>query len=197
MNTKFILHGGMTRRQNDSNAAFFREFLKSIPDGGNILLVFFAAEDEETEEYFKNFVTKFEEYAEGREFKFTVASKAEFEEQVKNADGVYLHGGHTPRLLETLKQYPNLKRLLAGKVVAGSSAGAYVFATYGTAHSTERMREGLGMLPLRIICHYESEELPPSEASLREIENTAPKLELIKLKDCEWVTKEVDLQTNE
>ena len=70
MKTKFILHGGMTRQENESNAAFFKECLRSIPEDGNILLVFFAADDNQTGEYFENFVKKFEANAEGREFKF-------------------------------------------------------------------------------------------------------------------------------
>jgi len=79
-----------------------------------------------------------------------------------------------------------LKPLLEGKTVAGSSAGAYALARFGASHDEAEVREGLGLVPIRIVCHYESTELPPNAESVSLLKNTAPELELVFLKDFEW-----------
>lgn len=99
---------------------------------------------------------------------------------------MYFHGGSTNKLLETLRTYPDLKPLLEGKTIAGSSAGAYAIAQFGASHSEDAVREGLGLAPLRVICHDESAELPPAPGAVALLKETSKNLELVSLKDCEW-----------
>lgn len=115
-----------------------------------------------------------------------MATEENFLKELKNADAIFFNGGNTHKLISTLQNYPNLKQIIEGKTVAGSSAGAYALATYGSAHSEKTLRKGLGLVPVRIICHYESPKLPPSKESLEFIKNTRPDLELVYLKDYEW-----------
>ena len=70
--------------------------------------------------------------------------------------------------------------------MAGSSAGAYALAKFGTSHSEEVVREGLGLVPVRRVCYWESPDLPPSATSVALLKDTAPNLELVFLKDFEW-----------
>lgn len=107
-------------------------------------------------------------------------------EEVQNADAVYLHGGSTNKLLRLLREFPSLEQYIQGKTVAGSSAGAYAIAKYGASHSEDAMREGLGLAPLRVVCHYESSELPPAPGAVALLQNTATELELVLLRDFEW-----------
>lgn len=95
-------------------------------------------------------------------------------------------GGNTPALLKVLKDYSNLESLFSQKTVAGSSAGAYMLAKYGTAHTEESIREGLGIVNKKVVCHFQSPDKPPTESSLTELKKIAPKLETVYLKDCEW-----------
>ncbi|PIR97924.1 MAG: hypothetical protein COT89_02540, partial [Candidatus Colwellbacteria bacterium CG10_big_fil_rev_8_21_14_0_10_42_22] len=48
--TKYILHGGSAKLENDSNKKFFQELVKNVPDQGSVLLVYFAYDKDPTEE---------------------------------------------------------------------------------------------------------------------------------------------------
>lgn len=184
--TKFILHGGFTRRDNELNRSFYEEFTRDIPDEAEILLVYFASRSHDTQEIFEEMSGKFQEHAPNKTFTFTKAIQEHFLEELTRSDAVYFHGGDTNKLIEILRRYPDLKPLIEGKTIAGSSAGAYILATLGASHAEDRMREGLGLVPLRVVCHFESPEMPPAEGAVSLIRNTAPELELVLLKDCEW-----------
>jgi len=184
--TKYILHGGFTRRDNELNRAFYTEFARDIPDGATVLLVYFASREDDNSAKFKEDTENIQKHAEGKKFTFLMATEKDLLEQITQAAAVLFHGGSTSKLLRILRTYPDLKPLLESKTVVGSSAGAYALARYGSSHSEEVVREGLGFVPLRVVCHYESPELPPSMASVEALKNTAPELELVYLKDFEW-----------
>jgi len=105
---------------------------------------------------------------------------------MKKADVIFLKGGSTVLLMNVLKNYLELGEKFLGKAVVGSSAGAYVLSELWTDHGDDvHMRKGLGILLLRIVCHYQSELLPPSHLSLQEIKDSRHDLELVLLRDCE------------
>ena len=185
--TKFILHGGFTREANDLNDSFFRELLNGVPDNSTILLVYFASRTEEGAlEKSEILIKKCTDATLAKNLKFTIATEEGFLKEIKEARVVFFSGGSTNKLLKTLRLYPDLTPFLEEKTVAGSSAGAYALAVVGASHSDESVREGLGLVPLRVICHFESEKLPPSQASVKVLMNTMTNLELVTLKDFEW-----------
>ncbi len=184
--TKYILHGGFTRADHEHNRSFFLEFGKDLKNGDRVLLVLFASTNPDKEELFSDLAKRFSKHIHAADVSFTHATEVDFETQLQEASAVYIHGGNTPILLTVLKNYPNLKEKFTDKTIAGSSAGAYALATYGAAHTEEHIRQGLGILPIRLVCHFESSELPPSATSLGELTKADPSLELIYLKDCEW-----------
>jgi peptidase E len=185
--TKYILHGGYTRRHNELNRSFYEEFAKDVPEGGTVLLCYFASREEDHgKEIFGEQAHAIEVESPRRAFNFVMASKGSFLDEFKAADAVYFHGGSTRKLLETLRAYPDLKPFAEGKTVAGSSAGAYMLARYGASHSESAMREGLGFVPLRVICHYKSPDLPPDPSAVELLTNSHQDLELVLLHDCEW-----------
>ncbi len=185
--TKYILHGGFTTAENPSNDAFYREFVRDIPDDGTILVVYFASrEEKEIPEKFKNHKKRIQVQSEGKDFHFVMATQEGFISQIEKSDAICFYGGSTNKLLEILRTYPNLRPLFTGKTIAGSSAGAYALARFGPSHHEEKVREGLGIVPVRIVCHYESSVLPPNEKAVSMLRNTAPESELVFLKDFEW-----------
>ena len=184
--TKFILHGGFTRRDNELNRTFYEEFVKDVPNHGNILLVYFASRYEDVSETYEEMSKRIQEQSGDKEFRFTQASEEDFMKQLGDADAVYFHGGSTNKLLDVLRTYLGIEKQIAGKTVGGSSAGAYAIAKYGASHSEDRVREGLGLLPIRLACHYESEELPPAEGAMKVLKESFTEFELILLKDCDW-----------
>jgi len=75
-------------------------------------------------------------------------------EQLKNADVIYLRGGSTPALKAVLGEIRDLVDLVKGKIVVGSSAGAYVLSKYYYTHERDCIDKGLGILPIKTMCHY-------------------------------------------
>ncbi|MCX6755059.1 MAG: Type 1 glutamine amidotransferase-like domain-containing protein [Candidatus Nomurabacteria bacterium] len=155
MQTKFILYGGFDPEQTDNgNPDFSLEIMKETPENGMVLIVPFSKEVDRiipTTERVKNELNaqKWQ-----KNIKYEVASQENFILQLESADVVYFQGGSSLKLLEVLKKYPNLKDLLKGKIVAGDSAGANVMCTFFYTPSTDKVLEGLGILPIKIIPHY-------------------------------------------
>jgi len=183
---KYILHGGFTKIDNDSNRAFFKELVLDVSDGGSILMVHFASREEDPMQNFEIMKSKIQAEAGDKSINFVYATKEDFVTQIKAVDAVYIGGGSTNKLLEVLRSYEDLQPLLEGKTVAGSSAGAYATARLGVSHSEDVMREGMGWVPLRVICHYESLELPPAPGAMQLLLQSSLDLELVILRDCEW-----------
>lgn len=182
---KYILHGGFERRDNELNNSFYRELVKDLPEHATLLMVYFASEYEGIREVFMEQTNRIHEIT-GKDLKYVLATEEDFLNQVEAADAIHFRGGHTPKLLATLSQYPDIKSYLLNKTISGSSAGAYALATYGPGHSKKGIREGLGIVPVRVVCHYESTEMPPNPESYAELVELAPGLELVQLRDCEW-----------
>lgn len=185
--TKCILHGGFTREDNELNRGFYDEFMKNVPDGGAVLLVYFAARsDEDMPERIDEHKQMCKEAATGKNINFIVATREHFLDEVKLADAIFFNGGSTSKLMREIEPFRDLKSLMGGKTIVGSSAGAYMMAKYGASHTEEVVREGLGLVPVRLICHYQSSKLPPSDLSVEQLKKTALELELVYLTDFEW-----------
>ena len=187
--TKYILHGGYTSTDNELNRSFYEEITRDVPDGGTVLLCYFVSQEDDNYSRFKEDSEKLKEQSHGKDLTFLLANKKEFIEQLKQSNALYIRGGSTPKLLGVLKKFPDFKENLGGKTVAGSSAGAYAIGRYSAFHDDElggQTREGLGLLPLRIVCHYESNDLPPNPKALNTLENMVQYLEIVFLKDFEW-----------
>ncbi len=187
MKTKFILHGGYTSEINKLNEGFFKELALSVPDGGVILLVYFAGDDG-LDKKFEEDKTRISNFLQNKEVSFVRAIEDDFINQLKSADVVYLRGGNTQKLKNQLNTYTGLRESLSGKTVAGSSAGAYVLAKYYYTNSRNEILEGFGFLPIRIVCHYKS-DIHPSLANIdpvADINKLDNGLELVLLKDYEW-----------
>jgi len=187
MKTKFILHGGFTKgKTEENNSEFYAEILKDAPEGAKILLVCFAKNDERVPIATERVKTEFNKSKWQKEITFEVASEQSFVEQIKSANVVYFHGGTTLKLLEALKKFPNLKDILNGKIVAGESAGANVFGEFFYSPSTDKVDEGLGFFPLKIIPHY-------SEQYKGKLDGLGKELELLSLTEYEYKVFEIIL----
>lgn len=185
MKTKYILHGGYTQEDNAENIKFYTECFTDTPKQAQILVVLFAKEDNISEEYYQNFCDILQKFT-NENVQFKKADEETFISQARQADIIFFQGGNTNMLLEKLRKYSDLPDTFEGKTIVGSSAGAYALSTLGASHHEAHTREGLGILPLRVVCHYESDRLAPSKTSLTEIRNTREDLELVLLRDYEY-----------
>jgi peptidase E len=184
--TKYILHGGYPSTDNELNRTFYEEIARDVPNTGTILLCYFASKDKDNSRRFEEDSQRIKEQSHDKNLKFIQADEEDFIDQLRQSDALYMRGGSTPKLLGVLSKYGNLKDKLDGKTVAGSSAGAYVIGKYSAFHDDElggKVREGLGLLPLRVVTHSESVDIPPNPEALALLINTAPEMEIVMLKD--------------
>lgn len=187
--TKYILHGGYTSTDNELNHTFYEEITRDVPDKATILLCYFASQEEDNSNRFKEDRGRLNERSHAKDFTFLLANEKDFIEQLKQANALYIRGGSTPKLLRVLKKYTDFKENVDGKTIAGSSAGAYAIGRFSPFHDDEsggKVREGLGLLPLRVVCHYESPDLPPNPQAFSSLKNMPQELDLVLLRDFEW-----------
>lgn len=155
--TKYILHGGDAQHPNPKNDEFFKEILKDAPLSPKILLVHFASRPERDAKNWAADTSQFERVKGDKKLTFEKATEEAFLEQIPKADIIYLAGGTTPRLLDTLKKFTGLKELFKGKTVAGESAGANALTAFCYSKSGGGILEGMGILPVKMIPHYKDE----------------------------------------
>jgi len=156
--TKYILHGGATSSPSIHNKNFFAETTKDLSEPVKVLVVYFACtrEKKKWEELVENDKKKFSEANPDKKLEFTVASDniSTLIEQITSSDVIYIRGGIETFLYELFLKIKNLKELFQDKVVAGSSAGAYVLSKYFYSNSRDRIEEGTGVLPIKTLAHY-------------------------------------------
>jgi len=181
--TKYILHGGATSALDVENKIFFNAIAKDFKSDSTILLIYFSRKKEDYEQSFEQDKMMFLDNSDNKKVNFIVASEENFIEELKKADAVYMRGGDTLQLLNTLKKYTEFTDLIqTKKVVAGSSAGAYVLVKFFFSNSKNDIYEGLGILPIKMICHYKEEK---HKNIVEKLEETGEDLEIVKLRDFE------------
>ena len=154
---KFILHGGHARAENDENESFFREFSSSFKDNTKVLLNFFAGKEDGNPEQIERYKRKINNTCKSIKLKFIVANQDSFLKQLKESHAMYVGGGSTPLLVNKLSKYKNLDKLFEGKIIAGSSAGAYFLTKYYYENDDNNFYKGLGILNIKALCHYNKE----------------------------------------
>jgi hypothetical protein len=159
--TKYYLHGGKASVNSEGNKKFFQRLVDGLDTTVNFLCVYFARDRRINKNW--NWDVMFEEdkkqissFCPKTKFNFVLASRDihDFSKQLKNAHVVFLKGGITPSLYKVLKKIPNLEKSFNGKIIAGSSAGALVLAKYYYDGDYDTYSEGLGILPIKMICHW-------------------------------------------
>lgn len=186
--TKYILGGGRTQKPVDRGRAFCEELVRGIElyRTVKILDCLFAIPMSEWDqkltednEMLTEFITNFE---------LILADPDKFEEQVKEADVVFLRGGETDILLDLLRQIPNWTKNLEGKTIAGSSAGAMAIAKYSHALEQDKFVEGLGLLPVKVIAHWKTDIYEVDwDRALKEIKEYKEDLPVYTLTEGEFV----------
>lgn len=178
MKTKFILHGGFAKGEKQENDDFFKEVLSSAPKETRVLLVYFAKEPDRIAKNQEEDIQQFNKNKGDKILIFETATGDLFPEQTKKADIVYLHGGNSGLLLEALNEYPNLKELFDGKIIAGDSAGANVVCSAFYSMKIG-VSEGFSLIPIKIISHY-------LEENKDKLKNIKPELETLFLPEYQF-----------
>lgn len=184
--TKFILHGGYASTDNESNRDFFSELSKDVSDGGKILVVCFAVEDNLVEQKFIADRERITAASPEKSLVVEIAREDKFTDQVATSDCIYLRGGNTKKLLKTLRQTGITTDWGINKIIAGESAGAYALSAFYFSHSEGKVEKGLNLFPVRVICHHQSQIHVTSDNAVEALETCHKELPLVVLRDYEW-----------
>lgn len=155
--TKYVLQSGGIKRQPELKKQFHQELVKNLDNNPKFLLCNFAQGREYWEVKFQGYSDAIaEDVPEGMKPSFELAIPVDFVEQCKQADVIYIHGGDDHLLQYWMKQYDH-KTLFKDKVVAGNSAGSDMIATHHWTCDWRACADGLGILPIKFIPHYQSD----------------------------------------
>ncbi|MFA6415052.1 MAG: Type 1 glutamine amidotransferase-like domain-containing protein [Candidatus Paceibacterota bacterium] len=179
---KFVLHGGFNKDEGYIKDGFFQEALKDTPEKVKLFLVFFAEFEDRLELRINQCKEQFNHNKGSKSLEFRMASKENFLEGCSWADVIFLSGGRTARLMESLGQFQSLEQVFAGKTVVGDSAGVNVLGCYSYSRKTDEVTKGLGILPFKIVVHY-------IEAMGNPLAGVEPDLETLFLHEYETVVK--------
>ena len=187
--TKYFLHGGYEDRDNEENTRFFKNLVGKLAQNATVLLVLFARPESDWSEKSEKLIRMFSKVSGDKNMQFVIANAEtdEFLKQLKKADLVYLRGGNTQMLREALEQVGDLRRLFEGKIIAGSSAGAYLLSKYYYTRSLGEFVEGFGLVPVKVMCHF----VPEMEAKVEEFKDFEEDLPVVMLKDYAFEVFEV------
>lgn len=140
----------------DGGKAFCNELVKGFEEPIKILECTFAEPPEKWKEKFIRDQAFFEKNLLDIKLDIQLADPASFIQQVEWAHVIYLRGGENARLIDSLKQSKEWATHLSGKTVVGTSAGASVLAKYYYSVDHLTLGEGLGLVPIKVLVHYQS-----------------------------------------
>jgi peptidase E len=193
MKTKFILHGGMMSHGGPDNEAFFAEFVSNLAEGATVLWIGFARKEGDDRE--NTFVrdTGWIDAHGNKKLEYRSATLEDFETQVQSADALFVTGGNSEVLINAVRSFPEFSSWIEGKTYAGSSAGACLVSSIYYHCSQQKISEGIGLLPIRLMVHYGNPDFNATDETLVELQQQRVDLELVVLPECEWVVREIDV----
>lgn len=155
--TKYVVQSGGIKNQPARKKKYHRELVKGLGSTPKFLMCNFAQGREYWEVKFQGYSDSvIEDMPEGVKPTFELAMPVLFEEQCKRADVIYFHGGDDHLLQYWVRQF-DVPRIFEGKVVSGNSAGADMLATHHWTCDWRQCADGLGILPIKFIPHYQSD----------------------------------------
>jgi peptidase E len=182
--TKYILHGGNSREKNDLNLSFYREIVLSTNSHNpTISLCYFSREDNEIETCSQQDQSQFSDCQSTNKINFVIANKKDFISQIKKSNAIYFRGGNTHKLVSTIQSFPKMETYFTNKVIAGSSAGAYLLSKYYYENDDGKFGTGIGTLNIKTFCHYTSDQ----KENLNKLINYRETLPTIVLANHQWI----------
>ena len=153
--TKYILNSSGVRNSADKGRKFFEEVFKGLEKNPRLLICNFAQPREDWEVRYADFVQYFEDLFGDVAPVLTLAFPENFEDQIKECDVIYMHGGDDHLVQYWLKKF-DFPKIWEGKVVVTNSASSNALAQSFWTCDWRKCMDGLGILPIKFIPHYNS-----------------------------------------
>ena len=144
----------------EGNNLFYRSVVSDLHEPVKLLLVYYSRENQEVPKLFAQDKENFSLKSVGKKVQLSIADfdPTVFREQIKDADALYVRGGNTFKLIDTVKQVVDFIDLLEGKVYSGSSAGMYLVCRYFYENDFNKIGEGLGVFQVKGLAHWKDQQ---------------------------------------
>jgi hypothetical protein len=157
----FFLNWGKNSPDTEKNKTFFQ----AICAKGNRILIFPFSEGTEKDilfdqnaehEFFEKWKNIIARYNLDKHLQFECSSRniSTLVEQIENSDILFFCWGKAHKHLEVTDRIPQLKKLLKDKVIAGGSAWATMRSKRYYRATTEEIKPGNGILPVKMMVHW-------------------------------------------
>ncbi len=179
MPTTYILHGGKTSIDLPGNPFFFRSFTEHVHKNEvSIVLCYWARQHHEWNTLFERDTMKVKQNT-NKKVWFSIAESVEdLYQKLSLADVLFVSGGDAPLIEDYLPKLSDLKQKLNGKVYLGSSMGAFVasrnYVLSFDEHDQRNVHQGLGLVPIQILCHWNAEQNKERKIKLLQETSTDP-----------------------
>jgi len=188
MTTKYILHGGETSKKSIHNDEFFAEFTNIEKKQINVLLCYWATEREKWGKLFKRDESKIRKQTKIKNLNIEqVIDVKDFNNKIKKADVFYIAGGETDVFEKRISKIKDFKQKIKGKLVIGSSVGAFFLCKYSINSfdsQNQEINKGFGLLPISVLCHFDIEK--KKKKKIKALKNKSPELPIITLDECKF-----------
>lgn len=194
MNTRIILHGGNADNGSENNRRFFADIIAGVNKHEvRVLCVYFARPEGRWEESYATDESAFK--AQGIEAGIDVETVlatydiGELLEELSKADVIFINGGYKGHLKDTLIKIgiPQFKSLVEDKTLVGVSAGANILSKYYYSMASEGIREGVGILDIKLLTHSNSDD---AAMKIKMLEGYKGKLPVWKVAEEEYIVIE-------
>ncbi len=153
--TKYLLNSGGTKHDPELARKFFAAMAEGL-NSPRVLICCFAQPREDWEgKFIEDTASLPDLFPDGIRPTFELAFPASFEQQIKNSDAVFIHGGDDHLLQYWLKKF-DIPKIWDEKVVATSSASSHALVKHFWTCDWRQCMEGLGILPIKFLAHYQS-----------------------------------------
>ena len=154
--TKYVLNSGGIKNAPSLKREFHRELVKDLDENPKFLLCNFAQGREYWEVTFQSYSGAISEDLPYTLIpSFALAMPDTFITQCSEADIIYFHGGDDHLIQYWMRQF-DLMELFKDKVVATNSASSNLLVTHYWTCDWRQCGDGLGILPIKLIPHYNS-----------------------------------------
>lgn len=150
--TRFLLCGGNDRAYPEFLSAISKE-IDHFTHHPTMLSVMFSTCDEDREAKFESWKRWWTDNSVDFDA-YELATADSFLGRLERSNIIFFHGGDNQLTFDALEPFIDIREKLVGKLVIGSSAGAFWLSKAFFSRSAGGWRAGKNIVPYDVMCHY-------------------------------------------